>query len=145
MSMDDFFKGKQTKMNAKEASKSEGSIPKGPVEKKVYGNYYDTSNTITTAQLTNPNDPDGPNYNREPIYEALERNAEEIQVSNDNPIGGAILYVISSHSGRQGFSRERPIYPMQTKTFYNIYEIRLRSPVADSPYRVSEYDTQPNM
>ncbi len=143
--MDEFFEGNMNKKLPKDKSRSEGSLPIGTVEKKVYGNYYDIDNTITTASLTDPNDPDNSSYNVEQIFVSLERNAEVIYVSNDNPIGGAILYVISSHSGRQGFSRERPIYPQQSKEFYNIYEIRLRSPSVGSPYRVTEYNITSNI
>lgn len=143
--MNQFFEEKLPTLSAQKAARSEGSISKGTVERKVYGNYYDIDNTIAVAQLTNPNDPDVITYNREPVFESLERNAEQIIVSNDNPLGGAIIYVISSHSGRQGFSRERPIYPMQSKMFYNIYEIRLRSPLLGSPYRITEYYINSNI
>lgn len=140
MVMDKFFRTEQTQESIKDKSKNENDISKGVLEKQKYGNYYDINNTISVAQATNPNDPDVVTYNREEVYVSLQRNAEYIIVSNDNPIGGAILYVIPSHTGKQGFSRERPIYPQEAKTFYNIYEIRLRSPIIGSPYRITEYN-----
>ncbi len=139
-SMDDFFKSRKTGMTPREASKSEGSIPKGMVERKIYGNYHDMSATIANAQIANPNDPDNSNYDQHKIFESLERNAEMLVVTNDNPLGGATLFAIISHSGGQHFSQERPIYPQEMKTFYNVYEMRLRSPSQGSPYRVTEYD-----
>lgn len=136
--MGEFFKTKQTKKSAQELSKSDKSISQGPLELQRYRNYYDISNSITTVQATDPNDPDNANYNQERIFESLERNAEKLWVANDAAAQGATLFVIASHEGGQNFSRERPIYPQQAKVYYNIYEIRLRS-TAQINYRVTEY------
>lgn len=121
----------------KELSKSDKAKSEGKIEKCRYRNYYDVNDTITTAQTTNPHDEDHPNYNRERIFEALERNAEIIYVIND---GTDVLYVIISHEGGQNFARERPIYPGDIKTFYNVYELRLRSATGGTEYRVTEYE-----
>lgn len=134
--MDKVFKAKKTGMSANEASRSDKSRSEGDVSVQKYRNYYDVSNTITTAQATNPNDEDNANYNQEQIFAVLERNAERITVSND---GSGTLFVIASHQGGQSFSRERPIYPGENKTYFNIYELRLRSPTAGLAYRVTEY------
>lgn len=134
--MDEFFKAKKTGQSANEASKSDKARPEGDVETKRYRNYYDISNTITTAQATDPNDQDNVNYNQEQVFVSLERNAEKITVSND---GSGTLFVIVSHEGGQNFARERPIYPGENKTYFNIYELRLRSPTLNLPYRVTEY------
>ena len=117
--------------------KGQKAFPKGLIERKIYDNYYDSNNTITNIQLTNPNDEDHPNYNRERIFESLERNAELLYVAND---GIYTMYAIASHAGGQSFTRERPIYPGEIKLYYNIYEIRLRCETAGNPYRVTEYD-----
>jgi hypothetical protein len=119
-------------------SRSDASKSKGLLEEEIYNNYYDMSNTITTVQSDDPNDPDHPNYNQERIFESLERNAPFLWVTNDDAIGGATLFVIPSHKGGQHFSRERPIYPQQFKVYKNIYELRLRS-TSQIAYRVSEY------
>jgi hypothetical protein len=122
-------------------SRSDNSRPKGLLVEEIYKNYYDMSNVITTTQSTDPNDPDHPNYNREPVFESLERTAPFLWVTNDNAAGGAILYVIASHQGGQHFTRERPIYPGQFKIYKNIYELRLRSGgQSGTAYRVSEYE-----
>lgn len=120
----------------KDISKSEKAKPEGLSERKKYRNYYDVNGTITVAQTTNPNDEDNIGYNRERIFEVLERNAEIIYVAND---GVETLWVIVSHQGGQNFSRERPIYPGDVKEFYNVYELRLRSATVSLPYRVAEY------
>jgi len=134
--MDTFFKAKKTGQSANEASKSDKARPEGDVEVKRYRNYYDISDTITTAQATDPHDEDNANYDQERVFEALERNAEKITVSND---GSDTLFVIASHEGGQNFSRERPIYQGENKIYFNIYELRLRSPTAGLAYRVTEY------
>lgn len=136
VNMDEFFKAKKTGQSANEASKSDKSRPEGDVAIKRYRNYYDISGTITTAQATDPNDQDNVNYNQEQVFVSLERNAEHITVSND---GVDTLFVIASHEGGQNFSRERPIYPGENKVYFNIYELRLRSPTAGLAYRVTEY------
>lgn len=134
--MDTFFKAKQTGQSAKESSKSDKAKPEGDLVVKKYRNYFDISDTITTAQATDPHDEDHPNYDREEVFVSLERNADTITVSND---GSDTLYVIASHEGGQNFARERAIYPGENKTYYNIYELRLRSPTAGLAYRVTEY------
>lgn len=102
--------------------------------------YYDVASTITTASTSNPNDPDSPVYNKEEIYKKKGRYSERLIVKND---GFIPLYVIVAHAtSTTTFSREVPIYSGEIKTYYNIYEIRLRSSVAGSSYRVMEYDLQ---
>lgn len=119
-----------------ELSKSDKSRPRGQAVSNIYKNYYDIDDTIRIAQAINPNDQDNPNYNQERVFEALERNAELLHVSND---GSDILYVVTSHQGGQSSSRERPIYPGEIKKIFNVYELRLRSATVGLPYRVSEY------
>lgn len=138
--MDKVFKAKKTGQSANEASKSDKARSEGDVEIKRYRNYYDINNTITTAQTTDPNDQDNPNYNQEQIFVALERNAEKLWVVNDASLQGTALFVIVSHEGGQNFARERPIYPQEFKVYYNVYELRLRSATKDHAYRVTEYE-----
>lgn len=128
---------KKVGISAKELSKSDKARSEGKVEKLKYRNYYDINNTITVALAVNPNDEDHSDYNRERVFESLERNAEILYVAND---GIDTLFVIASHQGGQNFARERPIYPGDVKEFYNIYELRLRSSTVGLPYRVTEYE-----
>lgn len=109
------------------------------IKKYRYGNYYNVQNAIINAGPVNPQDFDSPVYNRERIFEHLEHNAEVIYVSNPQPIGGQQLFVIESHKSVIGFSPEVPIDPQQQKEFYNIYELRMRSPLQGHIYRVSSY------
>jgi hypothetical protein len=117
-------------------AKSWEATPRGELEVRRYANYYDVHSTITTAGASDPNDFDSAVYNVEKIYESLERYADIIYVTND---GTDNLYAIISHGGRTSFSTEAIIYPGNIKFYYNAYEIRLRSPTAGLPYRVSEY------
>jgi hypothetical protein len=129
---------KQLAIDLKESTdaKSWEAISRGSIKVRRYANYYDVSSTITTAGASNPNDFDSAVYNIEKVFEDLERYAEIMYVAND---GSDTLYVIVSHGGRTRFSQEAPIYPGEIKFYYNVYEIRLRSPTAGLPYRATEY------
>lgn len=117
-------------------AKSWEAISRGTLDVRRYANYYDVHGTIDVAAASDPNDFDSAVYNVERIYESLERYAEIIYVTND---GTDNLYAIVSHGGRTRFSTEAPIYPGESKCYLNTYEIRLRSPTAGLPYRVTEY------
>lgn len=129
-SMENFFNSNVDNEKGHEA------IPKGEISQKKYSNYYDISNTITTAGASDPNDFDSTVYNRERIYVTTERNAEILTVKND---GVDTLYIVISHGNELSMTREVPLYPGEAKAYYNVYELRLRSPTAGTPYRVTEY------
>lgn len=118
----------------------ERNTSRGDAKVELYERYYDISNTITIAGPTDPNDQDSNVYNEEMIHNALQRNAPYLQVINDQPIGGQTLFIRISHGGGQTLSPETPLYPQETKTYYNIYEIRLRSALQGHVYRVTEYN-----
>ncbi len=113
------------------------AISSGTAHHKRYENYYDVYHTITIAGPIDPNDFDSPVYNTERIFEELERYSDIIFVCNN---GTNTLFIIVSHGGRTNFSQETPIFPGEIKTYYNVYEIRLRSPTVGLPYRITEYD-----
>lgn len=113
------------------------AIEKGRAHIYKYRNYYDVTNTIKITGHVNPNDFDSPVYNKERIFEDLERYADIVNVAND---GTETLFVIISHGGRTNFSQEAPIFPGEVKTYYQVYELRLRSPEKGLKYRVTEYD-----
>jgi len=104
-------------------------------------NYYDVRSTITTAQTTDPDDFENANYNRERVYQILDRYAPVVQVVND---GQDDIFVRVSHGGTTTFSRESRIIPGDNKKFWNVYELRLRSPTVGTPYRVTEYEIDTN-
>ncbi len=153
--MDDFFRNNTSELNItlKQNSTSKiknlsnpkiqtlASLPGDVVVSKIYDDYYDISNTITTAGATNPNDFDSPSYNRETIAIDKGRIAERILVKND---GTDTLFLVISHTGGLSFSAEVPLYVGESKIYYNVHEIRLRSPTQGNAYRVMEYELNPN-
>lgn len=101
-----------------------------------YLNYYDVKNTINKAGPEDPQDFDSPVYNIERVFEVLERYSDIIHVING---GTESLFCTVSHEGKTNFSKESVIFPGEVKDFYNVYELRLRSPEVGLPYRVTEY------
>lgn len=131
---------------------SKESVSRGEVKIKKYTNYYDRHFTIgvtppntgpntpsgTGLSATDPNDFDSPVYLVARIYEELDqRYADVIHVANR---GIDTLFVVISHGGRTNFSKEEPIYPGDVKDFYQVYEMRFRSPTTGVIFQVSEYD-----
>lgn len=112
---------------------------RGDLVKGGYLNYYNLDNTIATAGTTNPNDFDSPVYNRERVYESLQRKSPFLQVINH---GTDNLFVIVSHAGTTSFTAEVRIRPGETKEYLNVYELRLRSPTQGNSYTITEYYTE---
>lgn len=125
--------------SVKELKLGQQAINKGLITTNKYEKYYDISNTILVATATDPGNQDDTIYQQERVYEALQRNASILNVAND---GTSNLFVRIGHGGTQTFSPEQIIYPGDVKTYYNVYELRLRSPLAGLPYRVSEYEIE---
>ena len=113
------------------------NVQQGIAEPEIRGRYYDISNTIDAATASDPGDADAAAYQQERIYDTIQRRADRVFVVND---GIGTLFVRVSHDGMNTFSQETPVYPGDTKEYNNVYELRLRSPTIDLPYRVTEYD-----
>ncbi|MBU0846582.1 hypothetical protein KKH23_05280, partial [Patescibacteria group bacterium] len=118
---------------------------------KPENEYYDTPQTIITVPTPiQPNSPDSfsvlpatPGYQSENIYATLGRIAPKITVIND---GTTTLFVIASPEGKT-WSSENTILIGEARTFWNVWELRLRSPsagviapLAGGVYRVTERD-----
>jgi len=116
--------------------KSRQAMEEGTAMVYKYRNYYDVINTIKRAGPIDPQDFDSPVYNAERIFEILERYSDILYLIND---GIEPLFCVISHEGRTNFSKESIILPGEVKQFYNVYELRLRSPTVGHPYRVTEY------
>lgn len=106
---------------------------------EIRGRYYDVAHVITNATPTDPRDADAQAYDQERVYDTIQRRSEQVMVINDDPIQGSTLFVRISHDAMNTFSPETPIYPQETKTYWNVYELRLRSPKQSLAYRVTEY------
>lgn len=131
---------------------SKESVSRGDVKIKKYTNYYDRHFTIGTTppntspntpsgtglSATDPNDFDSPVYLVARIYEELDqRYSDVIHVANR---GTDTLFVVISHGGRTNFSKEEPMFPGDVKDYYQVYEMRFRSPTSGVTFQVSEYD-----
>jgi len=121
----------------KDAMREERNVPKGEAQPELRGRYYDVTRTILVATANDPGDADAAAYQQERIYDTIQKRASIIHVAND---GIDTLFVRVSHDGPGTFSPENSIYPGDIKEYYHVYELRLRSPTIDLPYRVSEYN-----
>ena len=115
---------------------SKEALEKGKIDVKKYRNYYDIVNTIKKEGPIDPQDFDSPVYNIERVFEDLERYSDIVSIVNG---GTQPLFTIVSHEGRTNFSKESVIFPGEVKSFYHVYELRLRSPENGLLYRVTEY------
>lgn len=112
-------------------------------------NYYNKDQRTITA--AGPNPPTGTNYNpndpvysnSELVYDSLQphRRAPRIQIINDSTdiITDKTIYVISSSNGSD-WTPEATIKIGEGRSFYNVWELRLRSPTVGVPYRITEWD-----
>lgn len=121
----------------KEAMLGHRNVPKGIAHSEIRGRYYDVTHTINNATANDPGDADAQGYDEENVYDTIQRRADKVRVVND---GADDLFVRVSHDGMNTFSPENTIYPGDKKEYYNVYALRLRSPTAGLPYRVSEYN-----
>lgn len=69
------------------------------------------------------------------------RRAPRIQIINDSTdtITDKTIYVISTSNGSD-WTPEATIRIGEARSFYNVWELRLRSPTAGVPYRITEWD-----
>lgn len=124
----------------KEAMLDYNSVQRGIADIEIKSKYYDVANTITKATATDPGDADATTYDVETIYDHIQKRGRKVWVANDAARDGATIFVRVAHNGMNTFSPETPIYPQQFKVYYNCYELRLRSPIIGTPYRVTEYE-----
>lgn len=119
---------------------------------------------ITVATPNQPSDPDSvatdcqgnltpgvtSGYDRVCIHNSILRNSRTVSVFN---LGSSDLYVITSSDGEKFSSAEIPILKGEYKRFFNVYELRVRSPVVGNLnpsvgavpggiYTVTEYETE---
>lgn len=103
--------------------------------------YYDHSTSIKNAS-PNPLDTEDPAYNREEISKnRRDENSPFTWVVND---GSDDLFIrTSSTADFEDFSDENVIHPKDVKVYYNVFELRLRSPTKGLSYRVAEFEIIP--
>lgn len=122
----------------------------------VFGTYYNKPETpiLVGTAFVPPFDrisnvpPGTPGYQREAVWDTLNRLSKRITIIND---GTTDIFVIASNDGK-AWSLEAPIRIGEARTFFDIYELRIRGPVAGDVntaignlfsggvYRITEYD-----
>lgn len=119
---------------------------------------------ITVATPNQPSDPDSTatdcqgnlipgvtsGYDRVCIHNSILRNSRTVSVFN---LGSSDLFVITSSDGEKFSAAEIPVLKGEYKRFFNVYELRIRSPVVGNLnpsvgavpggiYTVTEYETE---
>lgn len=113
-----------------------------PLVLKKRPKYYDHTATIRNAS-PNPLDTEDTTYNREEISKnRRDENAPFVWVVNDSSVDDLFVRT-SSTADFEDFSDENVIHPKDVKVYYNVFELRLRSPTAGLPYRVAEFEIMP--
>lgn len=92
--------------------------------------------TLTNAVAAEPNidNVSATGYTQELIFPVLQRLSPELYVIN---LGPGTIFVRASKNGSD-FSLQSPVFEGDNKTFYDVFELRLRSPTASTQYIVTE-------
>lgn len=101
---------------------------------------FDTGKkTLTTAVANVPSDSDvsATGYTREVVRDILNRTSPELYVCNHGP---GTIFLRTSRNGKSFSQTESCICEGEIKTFYDVYEIRLRSPTANTEYIITEFE-----
>jgi len=77
-------------------------------------------------------------YTRLQVNSVLSRNAPKLFIIN---LGPGDLYIRSSRNGDSFTEQESVIYEGGVKVFYDVFEVRLRTPLANTQYIATEFDT----
>ena len=78
-----------------------------------------------------------PGYTQVLVHDIMRRNSNRLSIINDGP--GA-LYVRASDDGNKFSQIEIALLFGEARTFFNVYELRIRSPDATNQFRATEYD-----
>ena len=131
---------KELLVQAKPTSMTEDGFDGG---RGASGHYYDTGlATISIATPTLPANfdiiaaPGRQGYDTHPIFSILGRVAPALIVANEP---GSPLYVVVTSDGHS-WGGEIVIEQGEARTFYDVWELRLRSPLANTQYRITEFE-----
>jgi len=100
---------------------------------------FDTGiNTLTNAVVNEPliDNVSATGYTQEQIFSILQRLSPELYFINFGP-GTVFLRVTKNGSD---FSLQSPVFEGEVKTYYDVFEIRLRSPTANTQYLITEFE-----
>ena len=110
------------------------------------GTYFDTGSITIDVASPNVLDADAifssgspliPGYTQVLVHDIMRRNSNKLNVINDGP---NTLYVRASDDGKKFSQIEVAILFGEARTFFNVYELRTRSPDASNQFRITEYD-----
>lgn len=102
---------------------------------------FDTGiQTLAVAVITVPAEDDVSvtGYTRVAIKDVLNRLSQEIYLINQGP---GTIYARKSNDGKNFSTTEIPIFAGEKATFNDLYELRIRSDISGTQYRVTEYET----
>lgn len=102
---------------------------------------FDTgTQTLAVAVITVPAEDDVSitGYTRVAIKDVLNRLSQEIYLINQGP---GTIYARKSNDGKTFSTTEIPIFAGEKATFNDLYELRIRTDLAGTSYRVTEYET----
>ena len=100
---------------------------------------FDTGiRTLTNAVINEPiiDDVTATGYTQEQIFSILQRLSPELYFINFGP-GTIFLRVTKNGSD---FSLQSPVFEGEVKTYYDVFELRLRSPTAQTQYLITEFE-----
>lgn len=100
---------------------------------------FDTGiKTLSNAVSNEPNidDISTTGYTQELIFPILKRLSPELYFIN---LGPGTIFLRVSKDGTN-FSVQSPVFEGEVKTFYDVFELRLRSPTANTQYIITEYE-----
>jgi len=102
---------------------------------------YDTGiKTLTTSVTSDPgpDDVSATGYTQEFVYSILERTSPELYIVN---LGPGTIFVRMSKNGKSFSQAELLVFEGDVKVIYDVYEVRLRSPIAGTQYTISEFQS----
>lgn len=100
---------------------------------------FDTGiQTLTNAVAAEPeiDNVSATGYTQQFIFPILQRLSPELYVIN---LGPGTIFLRVSKNGHD-FSLQSPVFEGEVKTFYDVFEIRLRSPTAQTQYLITEFE-----
>lgn len=112
----------------------------------ITSKYYDTGLIpISIATVVKPDTYDIianaiggiPGYDDHPINRILGRNAPTLTLISD---AGSSFYVVVTSNNLNWSTAEVVVEPGEARTFYDVYDLRLRNQLAHSLYRITEYN-----
>lgn len=113
------------------------------VEKNLTGKFDTGIQTLANAVTFIPPEDDvsdtGVNgYTRVAVWDILERLSQTIYALNQGP---GTIFVRKSNDGKTFSAVEIPVFAGERHTFNDVYEFRIRTDLAGTRYRITEYET----